>query len=37
MASAVPSYRLKVSFVGLTDDIEKVLAPYTMKIKRLAQ
>ena len=35
-ASAVPSYRLKVSFVGLSDDIEMVLAPYQMNIKRLA-
>ncbi len=36
MASAVPSYRLKVNFVSLSDDIEKVLAPYNMIIKRLA-
>jgi hypothetical protein len=35
-ASAVPSYRLKVSFVGLSDDIEEVLAPHNMIIKRLA-
>lgn len=35
-ASAVPSYRLNVSFVGLSDGIEMVLAPYRMNIKRLA-
>lgn len=35
-ASAVPSYRLKVSFVGLSDDTETVLAPYRLNIKRLA-
>lgn len=35
-ASAVPSYYLKVSFVGLSDEIEMVLAPYRMNMKRLA-
>lgn len=35
-ASAVPSYYLKVSFVGLSEDTEMVLAPYGMNIKRLA-
>jgi hypothetical protein len=35
-ASAVPSYHLKVSFVGLSDDKKMVLAPYRMSIKRLA-
>jgi hypothetical protein len=35
-ASAVPSYRLKVSFVGLSDDTEMVLAPYRLNMKRLA-
>ena len=35
-ASSVPSYRLEVSFVGLSGDIEMVLAPYRMNIKRFA-
>jgi len=35
-ASAVPSYRLKVSFVNLSDDVDMVLAPDPMNIKRLA-
>jgi hypothetical protein len=36
-ASAVPTYHLKVSFVRLPDEMEMVLAPYLMNIKRLAQ
>lgn len=35
-ASAVPSYRLKVSFGNLSDEVDMVLAPDPMKIKRLA-
>jgi hypothetical protein len=35
-ALVVPSYRLKVNFVNLLDDIDTVLAPYRMNVKRLA-
>lgn len=35
-ASAVPSYRLNVSFGNLSDDVDMVLAPDPMNIKRLA-
>lgn len=35
-AMVVPTYRLKVNFLNIDDDVETVLAPYNMNIKRLS-
>lgn len=35
-AMVVPSYRLKVNFLNIGDEVEKFLVPYNMNIKRLS-
>lgn len=37
LSLVVPSYRLKVNFLGLSKDVDMLLVPYRMNVKRLAK